>query len=180
MPGAGFYAIHTSTLSFRSDGRWYADDDPVVHPRLARLFSRYLRRKPSGDYEIWIDERYHADVEIEDTPYVVTSVHTDADSCAGGLSVELSDGTIEPLEAQTLEIGNRDVLYCTVKRGAERARFLRPAYYQLTDFIEEPAPASSFYHIISGIAALQQLAGLSRCADMQGRRAACAQIAETQ
>ena len=30
MPGAGFYAIHTTTLSFRSDGRWYADDDPVV------------------------------------------------------------------------------------------------------------------------------------------------------
>jgi hypothetical protein len=27
-----------------------------------------------------------------------------------------------------------------VKRGAECARFLRPAYYQLTDFIEEATP----------------------------------------
>lgn len=137
MPGAGFYAIHTSTLSFRGDGRWYADDDPVVHPRLARLFSRYLRRKPSGGYEIWIDERYHADVEIEDTPYVVTTLHADG---SGGLSIELNDGTIEPLDPDTLAVGDAEVLYCAVKHGAERARFLRPAYYELTAFIEEPAP----------------------------------------
>ena len=72
MPGAGFYAIHTSKLAFRGDGRWYADDEPVVHERLARLFSRHVRRKPTGGYEIWIDDRYHADVDIEDTPYVVS------------------------------------------------------------------------------------------------------------
>src|SRR5436190_7215906 len=100
MPGAGFYAIHTSTLSFRTDGRWYADDEPVTHQRLAQLFSRYLRRKPSGSYEIWIGERYHADVEIEDTPYVVTGVQAEAN---GGLSVELSDGTRERLDPPTLE-----------------------------------------------------------------------------
>jgi len=136
MPGAGFYAIHNAKLSFRGDGRWYADDDPVVHERLARFFSRYLRRKASGGYEIWVDERYHADVEIEDTPYVVTGVHSNP----GGLSLELSDGTIEPLDAETLQIGAANVLSCAVKRGAERARFLRAAYYQLTAFIEEPAP----------------------------------------
>jgi hypothetical protein len=174
MPGAGFYAIETSKLSFRSDGRWYADDDPVLHPRLARLFSRYLRRKPSGEagprtvgsarplpvgsldgavaggsratcsqspapggYEIWIDERYHADVEIEDTPYVVTSVHADS---AQSLSIELNDGTTEGLDPDTLEVGAGNVLYCAVKQGTEWARFLRPAYYQLAHFIEEPAP----------------------------------------
>ena len=137
MPGAGFYAIPTAKLSFRSDGRWYADADPVVHERLARFFSRYLRRKSSAGYEIWVDERYHADVEIEDTPYVVTSVHTDA---AERLSVELSDGSIEPLDGETLEIGDGNVCYCRVKQGAERARFLRAAYYQLTAFIDEPAP----------------------------------------
>ncbi len=137
MPGAGFYAIHTSKLSFRSDGRWYADDEPVVHARLARLFSRYLRRKPSAGYEIWIDERYHADVEIEDTPYVVTGVHADD---VHALSIELNDGTTEPLVPDTLGVGSGNVLYCGVKQGTERARLLRPAYYQLTAFIEEPVP----------------------------------------
>src|SRR5512139_3311677 len=137
MPGAGFYSIHTSTLSFRSDGRWYADDEPVVHERLARLFSRYLRRAPNGGFEIWIDERYHADVEVEDTPYVVTTVNVDS---AAGFSIELNDGTTEALDPGTLHVGRSDVLYCRVKNGRERARFLRPAYYQLAHFIEETAP----------------------------------------
>ena len=137
MPGAGFYAIHTSTLSFRSDGRWYADDEPVVHERLARLFSRYLRRTHAGGFEIWIDERYHADVEVEDTPYVVTTVDVDP---ATGVSIDLNDGTTEVLDPGTVHVGRNDVLYCRVKDGRERARFLRPAYYQIAHFIEETAP----------------------------------------
>jgi len=137
MPGAGFYSIHTNKLSFRADGRWYADDEPVVHERLARLFGRYVRRKPSGGYEIWIDERYHADVEVEDTPWVVTALHRDP---AGALSIELNDGTIEPLDASSLQVGTGEVLYCRVRGGAERARFLRPVYYQLAESIEETEP----------------------------------------
>lgn len=137
MPGAGFYSIHTSKLTFRADGRWYADEDPVIHERLARLFSRYVRRKPSGGYEIWIDERYHADVDIEDTPYVVTTVDTDV---AGQFTIDLNDGTTEVLDADSLQVGRNEVLYCRVKDGAERARFLRPAYYQLATCIEEIGP----------------------------------------
>jgi mannose-1-phosphate guanylyltransferase/mannose-6-phosphate isomerase len=37
-------------------------------------------------------------------------------------------------------------------------------------FIDEPSPASSLYHIVCGVAALQQLQGLSRCPEMQSRR----------
>jgi hypothetical protein len=137
MPGAGLYSIHTSKISFRSDGRWYADDEPFVHPRLALLFSRHLRRKADGGYEIWIDERYHADVEVEDTPYVATGVTGDAQ---GRFMLHLNDGTTEPLDPETLQVGRGNVLYCRVKNGTARARFLRPAYYQLSDFIEEAAP----------------------------------------
>ncbi len=133
MPGAGFYAIHTNKLSFRRDGRWYADDEPVMHDRLARLFSRYLRRKTDGSYEIWIDERYHADVEIEDTPYVVTSVSPVEGE---GFFIELNDGTCELLAPDSLVVGRDNVLYTRAK-GGERVRFLRPAYYQLAEAIEE-------------------------------------------
>ncbi len=137
MAGAGFYSIHTSKISFRSDGRWYADEEPVVHQRLARLFSRHLRRKADGSYEIWIDERYHADVEVEDTPYVATGVSRDAE---GRFLLHLNDGTTEALDPETLQVGSGYVLYCRVKAGMMRARFLRPAYYQLSNFIEEAAP----------------------------------------
>lgn len=137
MPGAGFYAISNAMLKFGSDGRWYADGEPVVHERLAFLFSRYLRRKPSGGYEIWIDERYHADVEVEDTPYVVTVVGLTSSPGSVGFTLELSDGSSEPLDPGSLQVGAGNVLYCRVKGGSERARFLRPAHYQLAQFIEE-------------------------------------------
>jgi hypothetical protein len=137
MPGAGFYSIHTAKLSFRADGRWYADDEPVTHERLARLFSRYLRRKASGGFEIWIDEHYHADVEVEDVPYVVTAVDADP---GGRFWIDLNDGTTEALDPGGLQVGPDNVLYCWVKNGAEHARFLRSAYYHLSAFIDEAAP----------------------------------------
>lgn len=142
MPGAGFYAISNAKLRFGSDGRWYADDEPVLHERLALLFSRFLRRKPSGTYEIWIDERYHADVEIEDTPYVVVDVDCPAGANAvmsspAAFRLRLNDGSSEPLDPSSLQVGAGNVLYCRVKAGRERARFLRPAYYRLAQFIEE-------------------------------------------
>jgi len=138
MPGAGFYAIHTSKLRFGADGRWYADDVPVTHERLARLFSRYVRRKPDHDgYEVWIDERYHADIEVEDTPFVVTAVETDD---AGQLSIDLNDGTTELLDPTSLTVGADNVVSCRVKNGSERARFVRAAYYHLVEAIEEAGP----------------------------------------
>lgn len=137
MPSAGFYAIHTSKLRFGADGRWYADDEPITHERLARLFSRYVRRKPDTDrYEVWIDERYHADIEVEDTPFVITAVEPDAD---GRFSIDLNDGTTELLDPTTVAVGTGNVLYCAVKNATEPARFLRPAYYQLVEAIEEVA-----------------------------------------
>lgn len=141
MPGAGFYAIHTAQLTFRADGRWYADDEPVVHERLARLFSRHVRRKPAGTgYEIWIDERYHADVVVEDTPFVVTALHVDPD---GDARIDLNDGSVEALDADSLEVGEGNVVYCRVKDGKETARLLRPAYYQLAEHVEE-TPSGEF------------------------------------
>ena len=145
MPRAGFYAVQAAKLKFGSDGRWYADDEPVTHHRLAQLFSRYLRRKASGGYEIWIDERNHADVEIQNVPHVVASVSiasgAEGDASAPsrplGFTLHLNDGTDEWLDPDSLHVGAVNVLYCRVKGGMERARFLRPAYYQLAQFIEE-------------------------------------------
>jgi uncharacterized protein len=139
MAKAGFWAIHTGELKFGSDGRWYADGEPVLHDRLARLFSRYVRRKTGGGYEIWISEQYHTDVTVEDTAYVVTAVDADA---AGALVVELSDGTTESLALDSLSVGPNNVLYCRVKNGTEPARFLRPAYYQLAPYLEEVSPGT--------------------------------------
>lgn len=137
MAGAGFYAIHTDKLTFAADGRWYADDEAVEHKRLARLFSRHMRRKPDGSYEIWIDEQYHADVEVEDTPFVVIAVRELPD---GALAIQLNDESEEHLRADSLFVGANDVLYSRIKNAAESARFLRSAYQQLAGYIQETEP----------------------------------------
>lgn len=140
MARAGFYAIHTETITFARDGRWYADGEPIVHPRLARLFSRHLRRKPeNGGFEINIDDQYRADVVVEDTPVVIVGVDVQPDA----VWLHLNDETVEALDPSTLHIGPEDVLYATVRGGSERARFLRSAYMHLADRFE-PHPSGGF------------------------------------
>lgn len=134
MPAAGLHLIHTDRLRFARDGCWYADGEPVLHRRLALLFSRHLRRKDDGGFEIWIDDRFHADVDVDDTLYVITMVYIEAD---GSIRLDLSDGTSEPLDPTSLAVGPDDALYSRVKTERERARFLRPAQNQLADLIEE-------------------------------------------
>lgn len=132
MPRAGFYSIHSSTIRFGRDGRWYSDDELISNARIADLFSKHVVRRPDGSYgiEIGWDK---APIEVEDTPYVVSRV----DSGPDGFVIQLNDESCEPLDASSLSMSPDNVLYCRVKGGTERARFLRPAYYQLAPHFHE-------------------------------------------
>lgn len=133
MARAGFWAVSSGKISFRRDGRWYSDDEPINNARIAKLFSRCLTQLDDGRWQIAMaDER--AFVEIEDTPWVVTSVAGDA---AAGFTLRLNDDSEEPLDPATLTVGTANVLYTRVKEGRHRARVLRPAYYQLAPAIAE-------------------------------------------
>jgi uncharacterized protein len=132
MPRAGFYAVESGKISFRRDGNWYSDEERIDNPRIALLFSRSIRRNPDGTYFLQVgDER--ASITVEDTPYVVKSVEGDAPS---GFQLVLNDEEREPLDGGSLEVGSDNVLYCRVKNGAFKARFLRTAYYHLSDCLE--------------------------------------------
>lgn len=131
MARAGFYAVHCASIRFGRDGRWYADGEPITNPRIADLFARHVERAPDGSYRLRIADE-QAVIEVEDTPYVVIGADADA---AGDVWIELNDHSHEQLDPRSLYVGPDDVPYCRVKGGAERARFLRPAYYQLAEFI---------------------------------------------
>jgi hypothetical protein len=134
MARAGFYAVESGTISFRRDGNWYSDDERIDNPRIALLFSRSIQRNPDGSFYLQVAEE-RAAIIVEDTPYVVRTLEDDG---AGGFVVVTNDEAREPLDPLTLEVGRDNVLYCRVKAGAFRARFLRPAYYHLSDrFIVE-------------------------------------------
>src|ERR1700674_1395313 len=124
MPRAGFYTVESGKISFRRDGNWYSDDERIDNPRIALLFSRSIRRNPDGSYILQVaDER--APITVEDTPYVVIGVEDDGH---GGFVIVTNDEVREALDPSTLEVGDANVVYCRVKQGEFRARFLRNAY----------------------------------------------------
>jgi hypothetical protein len=135
MARAGFYAIQSSKIRFGRDGRWYSDDEPITNERIADLFSKHVVRQPDGSYQIEIGWDKAA-IEVEDTPYVVERVDPTGE---GGFVVELNDESREPLDLDSLAISDDNVLYCHLAGRGERARFLRPAYYQLAPYIQESA-----------------------------------------
>ena len=128
MARAGFYAIEAGRISFRRDGNWYNDDERIENPRIALLFSKSIRRDPAGGFYLQVAEE-RAAITVEDTPYVVKTVEDDG---RGGFIAVTNDDEREPLDPSSLEIGRDNVLYCRVKAGAFRARFLRNAYYHLS------------------------------------------------
>lgn len=149
MAKAGFWAIDpTRKIHFGKDGWWYANDERIHNQRINTLFSQHLRRTADGTYEIAIGWD-KVTVEIEETPYVVTCVSGDS---AQGFTLRLNDESEELLNPASLFIGQENVLYCRVKSGAEPARFLRPAYYQLTAHVQENA-ASGLFSLQVGTAA---------------------------
>lgn len=130
MAPAGFYAIESHTIRFGRDGEWYSDGERITNPRIARLFSRCVRRDGHGGYQLRMGEE-HAPLEVEDTPYVVRQIEGDS----RGFTVVLNDDTREPLDPSTLRRGPDHVLYCRVKGGEYEARLLRPAYYALARWV---------------------------------------------
>lgn len=126
MARAGFWAIESNTIRFGRDGRWYSDDEPIVNQRIARLFAQHITRGDDGQWWLVVgDER--APIVVDDTPFVVTRVDG---SPRDGFSIELNDGSAEPLPADSLHIED-DVLYCSVKEAEFEARFLRAAQAEL-------------------------------------------------
>jgi hypothetical protein len=143
MARAGFYAIDSGRISFRRDGNWYTDDERIDNPRIALLFSRSIKRDQEGNYYLQVAEE-RAPVTVEDTPYVVKTVYEKE----GEFLIVTNDDEQERLDPSTLEVGPDNVLYCLVKGGAFRARFLRNAYYHLSNnFVEE---ADGTFSLLAG------------------------------
>ncbi len=133
MARAGFWAIESHTIRFGRDGRWYSDDEEIVNPRIARLFSQSIQRGDDGEWWLVVgDER--AKIVVDDTPFVVQRVDG---SPRSGFTIELNDGSTEPLPAESLRVAPDDVLYCDVKHGHYAARFLRPAQAELLSHATE-------------------------------------------
>ena len=77
---------------------------------------------------------------MEDVPFFVKSAKINEADRPGSpptVTLELSDGTEEPLDPTTLWVGDQDALYLTVKGGEFEARFNPAAQLALAPLVDE-------------------------------------------
>lgn len=123
-------------------GNWYQDGIKITHRWTYLENNRNLDIDEDGDY--FIDEGMgKIYVEVEDTPFVVRMV----DRENGGFRIILNDETEEHLDIDNLYLNEENIPYTKVKNNRFKARFMRPAYYELAKHAVEE---SDGFYLVSG------------------------------
>lgn len=130
-------------LRIDREGRWFHEGVEIVRDEIRNLFSRHLIRCADGGYCVRIG-RDECPVVVEDAPFVVVRV---TKTPSGRIMLLLKDGEMELLDARTIVIRDSHVPYCRVRNDLE-ARFSRPAYYQLANFIECDETENTYWLVI--------------------------------
>ena len=136
------------------EGEWYYRGSPMQRADIVSHLCQHLgREEASGLYIIKMGKQ-RCYLEVEDTPLVVTSVLPQKEKGKedqGELFLSIKHlRTNQPLDPKTLWVGRENVLYCRVMEDTIPARFLRPAYYQLAEFIREDKRDHRFYLLLRG------------------------------
>lgn len=120
-------------LYIDKDCRWFQNGKEIIHTGIYRMFNSLLEKTPEGEYRIRKGQEI-CRVEVEDAPFLVMRLDQEQN---GDLYISLNDGSSEPLDADHMWINSTNIPYCLVKGRGFHARFSRPAYYQLAEFIVE-------------------------------------------
>lgn len=110
-------------------GNWFQDGIKITHKWTYLANNRNLHMDKDGNF--YIDEGWKkVYVEVEDTPFVVKMV----DKKGNGFYAILNDQTVEKINFDNMWISSENVPYAKVKNNKFKARFLRPAYYELAKY----------------------------------------------
>lgn len=135
-----------------AEGDWYHKGAKIIRKDILKIFYDNLDLTPSGLFVIRLKNE-QCYVEVADTPFVVQQTNMEFASGENSrnflLTLKNTD-EVERLDPSTLWIGKRNILYCLIKNGKFPARFSRPAYYQLANYIEEDAENGTFYLKVNG------------------------------
>lgn len=116
------------------EGRFWHEGAEITHPGLRRALLRWIDVRPEdGRHILRLDETRYAYVDVDDAPLLVVSVRWSD----GRAMIALNDETEEELDYASLRVGDDDAMYCTARGGTLEARLTTPAYYALSENIEE-------------------------------------------
>ena len=131
-------------IELDSEGHFWHEGERITDARISDLFHRSIQRTPGGTY-LLVVAPFSYPLVVHDVPYWVTQVALGTDGAAGdpaGLRVRLSDGSEEDLALDTLRYEPRRGFSCRVKGGTMPARFTRPSYFALAEYVIEDEPPS--------------------------------------
>lgn len=122
-----------SSIRLDAAGKFWHDDEPVAHPGMARAFASWIGRHPDDGRFILSNGYDWSYFSVDDVPFFVQTLRVAGD----GVTVLLSDGSEEPLAADSLQVGAHDALYVRVKGGEFEARFTPAAQAALAPLLVE-------------------------------------------
>jgi uncharacterized protein len=134
------------------EGNWYYMGNMMTREDILELFLGHLEETPGGQFRIALQGRV-CPIGVSDTPFVISRVDRQrlTDPHQEAILVHLKHQSVaEVLDPSTLYVGRENVLYCAVRAGSFRARFSRPAYYQIAEWIAQDDDSESFYLELNG------------------------------
>jgi len=144
--------IQSSEISVDEEGDWFNEGAAISREDIVRFFLENVQEMQDGSYLIvWRDCR--CAVDVADTPFVVSRVDLIGDVGGGSGRIvlklkHLPDPVL--LDPETLVSAANHVLYCRIHDMRIRARFSRPAYYQLAQWIDEDPGTGGFSLRVGG------------------------------
>jgi uncharacterized protein len=114
------------------DGRWFYEENEIIHPTILKLFCDSLETDGYGRYRIIVENEL-CYIDVEDAPFIVRTIRGDSEC---GLELLLNNQRTEPLDPETLFIGCDNIMYARLANGIP-VKFSRAAYYHLALMMEE-------------------------------------------
>lgn len=151
-PTADTAEIAPCDISVDLEGNWSYRGNQITREDILELFYDNLQLTADGKYLIeWQNQRCL--LEVADTPFVIAAVdrpHPDVPA-EDKILLRLRHLTgVEQLDPAGLWVGADNVLYCRIRQNRWLARFSRPAYYQLAQWIEQDPQSGQFYLLTGG------------------------------
>jgi hypothetical protein len=129
--------LRRSGIRIDRDGQFIHEGEAVRHEGLRRALFRWLDRLDDGRYVLRLDARRFAYIDVDDTPLVVRALRLGRDGDGAEVTLQLSDGSEEPLDPATLTVDDLGILRCWVHRGRIEARLATSAAAVLAERISE-------------------------------------------
>jgi uncharacterized protein len=129
------------------EGDWFYQNNRITREDILESFYDHLQASAENSYVI-VWEQQRCALRVDDTPFVITRVDRRSTGSAAGEQFLLTLKHVsapEVLDPGSLWVGKDHVLYARIRSSLLRARFSRPAYYQIAAWIQEDPATGQFF-----------------------------------